>query len=289
MTYADIRWAWNGPINTKRWVFDMFSSTAPALASSHLLLPPRTCHQPHPPVSGEGHPRGQLLQQQAAAQGRTGLQPSRCLLRIAQPPVVLPALHLPLMEVVDINFNQFKLAACNSMTTNTSDLIFFLSLFVLYPEFLLLRSQCAYHLHSPCYVWQFGAHLQFAMPFDGTSDLHVKIRFGVRALLICDTHCLVSWGTSYVTSSFIISYQWSITQDHSEYVTESVVFNCNCYACKPVLSDLHCVWCRFLCLMESTGVVRDMLFSSCHHDSTKILWTMSELNICWLQEILCLL
>jgi hypothetical protein len=111
----------------------MFSSTAPALASSHLLLPPRTCHQPHPPVSGEGHPRGQLLQQQAAAQGRTGLQPSRCLLRIAQPPVVLPALHLPLMEVVDINFNQFKLAACNSMTTNTSDLIFFF-LYLCYPQ-----------------------------------------------------------------------------------------------------------------------------------------------------------
>jgi hypothetical protein len=32
-----------------------------------------------------------------------------------------------------------------------------------------------------------GAHLQFAMPFDGTSDMHIKVRFGVRALLICDT------------------------------------------------------------------------------------------------------
>jgi hypothetical protein len=32
-----------------------------------------------------------------------------------------------------------------------------------------------------------GAHLQFAMPFDGTSDMHIKVRFGVTALLICDT------------------------------------------------------------------------------------------------------
>jgi hypothetical protein len=97
-------------------------------ASSHLLLPPRTCHWSRPPVSGEGHPRGQLLQQQAAAQGQAGLQPSRCFLRIAQPLVVLPALHLP-VEVVDFNFNQFKLAPCNSTTTNTSDLIF-LSFFI---------------------------------------------------------------------------------------------------------------------------------------------------------------
>jgi hypothetical protein len=66
-------------------------------------------------------------------------------------------------------------------------------------------------------------------------------------------------------------------------------FNCNCYACKPIPSDLHFVWCRFLCLMESTGAGKDILFSSCLLDSIKILWTMSELNACWFQEILCLL
>jgi hypothetical protein len=165
----------------------MFSSIAPAariLASSSTAshLSPTA-----PTGVWQGAPPGTAASATSCGARSDRVAALKVLLKNRSATGSALTLHLP-MEIVDFNFNQFKSAPCNSMMTNTSHLIFFFFLYLCCPQnFWCCGCSVLVIYILPVLFDRLGAHLQFAMPFDGTSDMHIKVRFGVRALLICDT------------------------------------------------------------------------------------------------------